>query len=101
MKSTPKKPNNGQVNFDDMINDLIKNFLENMLKSELTEFLNYDKYATTGKNTGNSRNVNYSRNFQTKYGIIEKLEVPKIEIMTFRLLFLSHINVVMTGWNRL
>lgn len=38
MKSTPKKPNNGQVNFDDMINDLIKNFLEKMLKSKLTEF---------------------------------------------------------------
>jgi transposase-like protein len=77
MKSIPEKPNNGQVNFDDMINDLIKNFLENMLKSELNEFLNYDKYAATGKNTGNSRNGNYSRNFQTKFGVIEKLEVPR------------------------
>ncbi|SFM15970.1 IS256 family transposase [Halanaerobium salsuginis] len=77
MKSIPEKPNNGQVNFDDMINDLIKNFLEKLLKSELTEFLNYDKYEVTGKNSGNNRNGNYSRNFQTKYGVIENLEVPR------------------------
>jgi len=77
MKSILEKPNSGQVNFKDMINDLIKNFLENMFKSELTEFLNYDKYTATGKNTGNSGNGNYSRKFQTKYCVIEKLEVPR------------------------
>jgi len=77
MKSITDNPNNGQVNFDDMINDLIKNFIEKMLKGELTEFLNYDKYDSAGKNSGNSRNGNYSRNFQTKYGVIEKLEVPR------------------------
>jgi transposase-like protein len=77
MKSITDNPNNGQVNFDDMINDLIKNFIEKMLKGELTEFLNYDKYESAGKNSGNSRNGNYSRNFQTKYGVIEKLEVPR------------------------
>ncbi|WP_305367279.1 transposase, partial [Halanaerobium congolense] len=49
-----------------MINDLIKNFIEKMLKGELTEFLNYDKYDSAGKNSGNSRNGNYSRNLQTK-----------------------------------
>jgi len=36
MKSIPKKPNNGQINFDDMINNLIKNFIEKMLRTELT-----------------------------------------------------------------
>jgi transposase-like protein len=77
MKSITDNPNNGQVNFDDMINNLIKNFIEKMLKGELTEFLNYDKYDSAGKNSGNSRNGNYSRNFQTKYGVIEKLEVPR------------------------
>nr|WP_089723697.1 IS256 family transposase [Halanaerobium congolense] len=60
-----------------MINDLIKNFIEKLLKGELTEFLNYDKYDSAGKNSGNSRNGNYSRNFQTKYGVIENLEVPR------------------------
>jgi transposase-like protein len=60
-----------------MITDLIKNFIEKLLKGELTEFLNYDKYDSAGKNSGNSRNGNYSRNFQTKYGVIEKLEVPR------------------------
>jgi hypothetical protein len=44
MKSVTDNPNNGQVNFDDMINDLIKNFIEKLLKGKLTEFLNYDKY---------------------------------------------------------
>jgi transposase-like protein len=77
MKSITDNPNNGQVNFDDMITDLIKNFIEKLLKGELTEFLNYDKYDSAGKNSGNSRNGNYSRNFQTKYGVIEKLEVPR------------------------
>ncbi|TDQ01599.1 transposase-like protein [Halanaerobium saccharolyticum] len=77
MKSITDNPNNGQVNIDDMINNLIKNFIEKMLKGELTEFLNYDKYDSAGKNSGNSRNGNYSRNFQTKYGVIEKLEVPR------------------------
>ncbi|PUU86634.1 Transposase (or an inactivated derivative) [Halanaerobium congolense] len=77
MKSITDNPNNGQVNFDDMINDLIKNFIEKLLKGELTEFLNYDKYESAGKNSGNSRNGNYTRNFQTKYGVIEKLEVPR------------------------
>ena len=77
MKSITDNTNNGQVNFDDMINDLIKNFIEKLLKGELTEFLNYDKYDSTGKNSGNSRNGNYSRNFQTKYGVIENLEVPR------------------------
>lgn len=77
MKSITDNPNNGQVNFDDMINDLIKNFIEKLLKGELTEFLNYDKYDSAGKNSGNSRNGNYSRNFQTKYGVIENLEVPR------------------------
>ncbi len=77
MKSISEKPNNGQVNFYDMINDLIKNFIEKLLKGELTEFLNYDKYDSAGKNSGNSRNGNYSRNLQTKYGVIENLEVPR------------------------
>ncbi|TDO68813.1 transposase-like protein [Halanaerobium saccharolyticum] len=77
MKSITENPNNGQVEFDDMINDLIKNFIEKLLKGELTEFLNYDKYDSAGKNSGNSRNGNYTRNFQTKYGVIENLEVPR------------------------
>ena len=77
MKSITDNPNNGQVNFDDMITDLIKNFIEKLLKGELTEFLNYDKYDSAGKNSGNSRNGNYSRNLQTKYGVIENLEVPR------------------------
>jgi len=77
MKSIPENPINDQVNFEDMINGLIKNFIEKMLKGELTEFLNYDKYDSADKNSGNSRNGNYSRNFQTKYGVIEKLEVPR------------------------
>jgi transposase-like protein len=77
MKIITDNPNNGQVNFDDMINNLIKNFIEKLLKGELTEFLNYDKYDSAGKNSGNSRNGNYSRNLQTKYGVIENLEVPR------------------------
>ena len=48
MKSITDNFNNGQVNFYDMINELIKNFIEKLLKGELTEFLNYDKYDFAG-----------------------------------------------------
>lgn len=40
---------------DGAIKKLIARSLEQMLKSELTEHLGYEKHSPEGKNTGNSR----------------------------------------------
>ncbi len=41
---------------DGAIKKIIAQSLEQMLESELTEHLGYEKYSPVGKNNGNSRN---------------------------------------------
>nr|WP_127016987.1 transposase [Anoxybacter fermentans] len=53
---------------------LIKEFLQTLLK---TEFLNYEKYDPSGRNSGNSLNGYYTRSLKTKYGNIQDLKVPR------------------------
>ena len=77
MNSIPEKNSDGQVEFYDLIIELIKDFLENFLKAELTEFLNYEKHDYSGRNSGNSRNGAYLRDFLTKFGNIKDLNVPR------------------------
>ena len=50
--------------------------INNILKLELTEYLNYDKYDRKGFNSGNSRNGYYERSLKTEYGEL-KLMVPR------------------------
>lgn len=47
-----------------------------LLQTELSEFLNYEKYDYSGYNSGNSRNGYYSRTIHTEYGDIDVL-VPR------------------------
>lgn len=77
MNSIHEKNSDGQVEFYDLIINLIKDFLENFLKAELTEFLNYEKHDYSGRNSGNSRNGSYLRNFLTQFGNIKNLNVPR------------------------
>jgi transposase-like protein len=77
MNSIPEKNSDGQVEFYDLVINLIKDFLENFLKAELTEFLNYEKHDYSGKNSGNSRNGSYLRDFLTQFGNIKNLNVPR------------------------
>ena len=42
--------------------------INSLLATELTEFLNYEKYDRIGFNSGNSRNGVYSRTLHTEYG---------------------------------
>ena len=51
--------------------------MEKLLQQELTEFLKYDKYSCEGRNSGNSRNGYYTRNYETRYGVIENLHIPR------------------------
>lgn len=50
--------------------------INNILKLELTEYLNYEKYDRKGFNSGNSRNGYYERSLKTEYGEL-KLMVPR------------------------
>ena len=62
------------------ITELFRKHLENainsLLKAELTSFLNYEKYSSKGRNSGNSRNGTYDRDFDTEYGTLE-LKIPR------------------------
>jgi len=77
MNSIPEKNSDGQVEFYDLIIKLIKFFLKNLFKTELTEFLNYEKHEYLGRNSGNRRNGVYIHNFLTQFGNIKDLIVPR------------------------
>lgn len=47
-----------------------------LLETELTAFLDYEKYDRAGFNSGNSRNGYYSRTLHTEYGDLH-LEIPR------------------------
>lgn len=47
-----------------------------LLKTELTAFLDYEKYDRIGFNSGNSRNGAYSRTLHTEYGDLE-VTIPR------------------------
>ena len=50
--------------------------INTLLKTELTAFLDYDKYDRIGFNSGNSRNGAYSRTLHTEYGDLE-VTIPR------------------------
>ena len=55
---------------------IFKEGVEHLLEAELDEHLGYEKYASTGRGSGNSRNGKSSKQLQTELGPIE-LEVPR------------------------
>lgn len=69
-------------NYDDLmgkdgaIKKLIAKSLEQMLESELTEHLGYERYSPEGKNSGNSRNGKSHKTLKNDNGEIE-LTVPR------------------------
>ncbi|MDU5637443.1 MAG: IS256 family transposase [Enterococcus faecalis] len=62
------------------MNELFRVHLEKavntLLKTELTAFLDYEKYDRIGFNTGNSRNGSYDRTVKTEYGELH-LQIPR------------------------
>ncbi len=53
-----------------------KKAVNTLLKTELTAFLDYEKYDRIGFNTGNSRNGSYDRTVKTEYGELH-LQIPR------------------------
>ena len=50
--------------------------IEQMLETELTEELGYERYEPEGRNSGNSRNGHYTRKMRTSGGDAE-IQVPR------------------------
>lgn len=63
--------------FQEYILSLLKQTMETLMKEELTNVLKYEKYRPEGHGTGNSRNSYYSRNYDTKYGTIKGIQIPR------------------------
>jgi transposase-like protein len=62
--------------FDNVMNSLYKEGIQQLLKSELTQQLGYDKHSSDGVNSGNSRNGSYKKKIRTTQGQIE-LNIPR------------------------
>lgn len=58
------------------IKKLIKSSLENILETELSEHLCYEKHSPEGNNSGNSRNGKTHKSVKTDEGMID-LEIPR------------------------
>lgn len=50
--------------------------MNRLLETELTPFLDYEKYDRIGMNSGNSRNGGYARTLHTEYGDL-RLHIPR------------------------
>ena len=61
---------------DGAIKKLIAKSLEQMLESELTEHLGYERYSPNGKNSGNNRNGKSHKTLRNDNGEIE-ISVPR------------------------
>jgi putative transposase len=59
-----------------LLQRLLGHMVEQMLEKEMDEHIGYEKHATGGNNSGNSRNGKNSKTVQTSYGPLE-LEVPR------------------------
>ena len=64
------------ISIDEIVRLEIETVVNQLLLTELTEFLDYEKYDVIGYNSGNSRNGYYSRTLDTKYGKIN-IEIPR------------------------
>ncbi len=62
------------------ISEIFRQHLESavntLLQTELTAFLDYEKYDRVGFNSGNSRNGSYKRTLHTEYGDLS-LVIPR------------------------
>ena len=61
---------------DEFFRSHLETAINDLLKTELTAFLGYEKHSTDGYNTGNSRNGYYERDLDTKYGKLH-ISIPR------------------------
>ena len=61
---------------DEVFRSELENAINSLLSTELTAFLNYEKYDYAGRNSGNSRNGFYDRAYQSRFGTLN-LKIPR------------------------
>lgn len=61
---------------DEVMRVELESAVNELLKLELTNFLDYEKYDPIGYNSGNSRNGTYSRQLKTRFGEIT-VDIPR------------------------
>lgn len=64
------------ISLDTFIRSELEIAMNQLLQTELTVFLDYERYDPIGYNSGNSRNGNYTRTVKTKYGEV-CLTIPR------------------------
>ncbi|MBK8054546.1 MAG: IS256 family transposase [Saprospiraceae bacterium] len=62
--------------FDNVMNGLYKDGIQELLKAELSHHLGYSKHSPDGINSGNSRNGSYKKKIRTTQGQVE-LDIPR------------------------
>lgn len=76
-----KKPED-LIGENGLLKQLTKRLLERAMQSEMTEHLGYVKNASSGNNSGNSRNGSYNKKLKGDFGQID-LSVPRDRNSTF------------------
>ena len=61
---------------DEVFRSELENVVNEVLSTELTAFLDYEKYDYSGRNSGDSRNGFYDRTYQTRFGT-HNLRIPR------------------------
>ncbi len=70
------------------MNFVLEKAVNTLLKTELTAFLDYEKYDRIGFNTGNSRNGSYDRTVKTEYDFISRFRATATASSSNRLFLL-------------
>ena len=65
-----------------LLKQLTKRLLERAMQAEMSEHLGYDKHASSGKNSGNSRNGSYNKKLKGDFGQMD-VSVPRDRNSTF------------------
>ncbi len=64
------------ASLDEFFRQHLEKAVNDILQAELSSFLGYQKYDSSGWGSGNSRNGSYERTFETKYGELH-IVVPR------------------------
>jgi len=76
-----KKPED-LIGENGLLKQLTKRLLERAMQAEMSEHLGYDRHASSGKNSGNSRNGSYNKKLKGDFGQMD-LSVPRDRNSTF------------------
>ena len=71
-----------------LLKQLTKRLLERAMQTELTEHLGYERHASIGKNSGNSRNGSYKKIITGEFGNLD-ITTPRDRNSTFEPVTLS------------